>query len=121
MELVDETLEIVELKVQDIRWPTSKGNHGSDAMVRPIKECAEIKILITIGIPSTSAPGSRLFLRVCDYSDQRRGVPRLWPDFHPGPGNGGGRDGRKCPQVYRRRPELEIDLQELWHVLAGAD
>lgn len=35
MELVDETLEIRSLKVQNIRWPTSKGSHGSDAMVSP--------------------------------------------------------------------------------------
>lgn len=34
MNLVDETLIVRELKVQDIRWPTSKGGHGSDAMVR---------------------------------------------------------------------------------------
>lgn len=34
MELVDETLVVDEVKVQDIRWPTSKGGHGSDAMVR---------------------------------------------------------------------------------------
>lgn len=37
MELVDETLVIDEVKVQDIRWPTSKGGHGSDAMVRAVK------------------------------------------------------------------------------------
>lgn len=30
---IDESLKIVSMDVKDIRWPTSLGGHGSDAMV----------------------------------------------------------------------------------------
>lgn len=30
---IDKNLKIVSMDVKDIRWPTSLGSHGSDAMV----------------------------------------------------------------------------------------
>lgn len=30
---IDKNLKIVSIDVKDIRWPTSLGGHGSDAMV----------------------------------------------------------------------------------------
>lgn len=31
---IDEKLKIVSVEAKDMRWPTSLGGHGSDAMVR---------------------------------------------------------------------------------------
>lgn len=33
---VSETLKIVSIDAKDMRWPTSLGGHGSDAMVKYI-------------------------------------------------------------------------------------
>lgn len=30
---IDENLKVISLDVKDMRWPTSLGGHGSDAMV----------------------------------------------------------------------------------------
>lgn len=39
-------LEIVSVEAKDIRWPTSLGGHGSDAMVRKLWSKISKKIII---------------------------------------------------------------------------
>lgn len=33
IESIDENLKVISVDVKDLRWPTSLGGHGSDAMV----------------------------------------------------------------------------------------
>lgn len=34
LQRIDENLKIVSVEAKDMRWPTSLGGHGSDAMVK---------------------------------------------------------------------------------------
>lgn len=43
---IDEKLKIISVEAKDMRWPTSLGGHGSDAMVRAIILCIDIQFSV---------------------------------------------------------------------------
>lgn len=118
MNLVDENLQIVELRAQDIRWPTSKGGHGSDAMVRERKRkfnSSSNRLLFF------QAPRSRLFLRLRHSPDQRRGLWGIRADLYAGSWYRGGVGGGASDEAFGRRWKSPWDLFWIRKVLAKVD
>lgn len=75
---ISESLLVVSLDVKDMRWPTSIGGHGSDAMV--------IFFPITFSNAfrkknSFKAYGSRLFMRLCNSQNEWK-IGRIWLNIY---------------------------------------
>lgn len=69
---IDGKLKIVSVEAKDLRWPTSLGGHGSDAMVQHFNN-SFVKWRKSNQHLSISAHRSRLFMYIRHYQNERFG------------------------------------------------